>query len=159
MVLYKSDGISITDLLNTIIRRIVTVCETAKVPLRVGLRIDRYRDHGVIVYCWAIGVSIKKGGFIARELEDKVAHEVELTFLICHGGNHSKEPTELAKFHVILVAYALVTKEVSDQQIVAKKKSRLCSRFSINYTRIKKEANNSKNEFHKGIDGFLVGVV
>lgn len=54
----------------------------------------------------------------ARELDEKVTEEAKLSVLIYHGGNRTKEPTELAKYDVVLTTYAIVTIEVPKQPLV-----------------------------------------
>uniref|UniRef100_A0A7N0TPX8 Helicase-like transcription factor CHR28 n=1 Tax=Kalanchoe fedtschenkoi TaxID=63787 RepID=A0A7N0TPX8_KALFE len=55
----------------------------------------------------------------ARELDEKVydSEESKLSVLIYHGGNRTKDPTELAKFDVVLTTYALVTNEVPKEPL------------------------------------------
>lgn len=55
----------------------------------------------------------------ARELDEKVydSEETKLSVLIYHGGNRTKDPTELAKFDVVLTTYALVTNEVPKEPL------------------------------------------
>ncbi|CAF2055009.1 helicase-like transcription factor CHR28 [Brassica napus] len=48
----------------------------------------------------------------ARELDDKVTEEAKLSVLIYHGGNRTKDPTELAKYDVVMTTYAIVSNEV-----------------------------------------------
>ncbi|KAJ4917660.1 SNF2 domain-containing protein / helicase domain-containing protein / zinc finger protein-related [Raphanus sativus] len=48
----------------------------------------------------------------ARELDEKVTEEAKLSVLIYHGGNRTKDPTELAKYDVVMTTYAIVSNEV-----------------------------------------------
>ncbi|CAM8987954.1 unnamed protein product [Rhodiola kirilowii] len=55
----------------------------------------------------------------ARELDEKVhnSEDSKLSVLIYHGGNRTKDPSELAKFDVVLTTYALVTNEVPKEPL------------------------------------------
>ncbi|XLS72779.1 hypothetical protein HN51_029644 [Arachis hypogaea] len=54
----------------------------------------------------------------ARELKEKVVEEQKLTVLVYHGGSRTKDPTELARYDVVLTTYAVVTNEVPKQPLV-----------------------------------------
>ncbi|MED6197118.1 Helicase-like transcription factor chr28 [Stylosanthes scabra] len=54
----------------------------------------------------------------ARELKEKVVEEQKLAVLIYHGGSRTKDPTELARYDVVLTTYAIVTNEVPKQPLV-----------------------------------------
>ncbi|KAJ4798439.1 hypothetical protein LUZ62_049685 [Rhynchospora pubera] len=47
----------------------------------------------------------------ADELERKVSKEAKLSYLVYHGSGRTKDPTELAKYDVVLTTYAIVTME------------------------------------------------
>ncbi|KDP31511.1 hypothetical protein JCGZ_15356 [Jatropha curcas] len=73
------EGIGITDILNAIVKRIPSPCDTAEMPLR-ALIFDSYYDpyRGVIVYFRVIDGSIKKGDriyFMASQ-KDYFADEI-----------------------------------------------------------------------------------
>ncbi|XP_022725668.1 helicase-like transcription factor CHR28 isoform X2 [Durio zibethinus] len=95
----------------------------------------------------------------ARELDDKVAEESKLSVLIYHGGSRTKDPSELAKYDVVLTTYSIVTNEVPKQAIVdddesyekSGEKYGLSSEFSINKKR-KKTSNVGK----KGKKGSVI---
>ncbi|XP_022743680.1 LOW QUALITY PROTEIN: helicase-like transcription factor CHR28 [Durio zibethinus] len=97
----------------------------------------------------------------ARELDDKVAEESKLSVLTYHGGSRTKDPSELAKYDVVLTTYSIVTNEVPKQPIVDDDESDekngekygLSSEFSINKKR-KKTSNIGKKgkKGRKGID-------
>ncbi|GMJ03408.1 SNF2-RING-HELICASE-LIKE 2, chromatin remodeling 28 [Hibiscus trionum] len=101
----------------------------------------------------------------ARELDDKVAEESKLSVLIYHGGSRTKNPSELAKYDVVLTTYSIVTNEVPKQAIVdddeidekTAEKYGLTSDFLTNIKR-KKASNVGKkgNKGRKGIDGSLI---
>ncbi|EOA39090.1 hypothetical protein CARUB_v10011822mg [Capsella rubella] len=79
----------------------------------------------------------------ARELDEKVTDEAKLSVLIYHGGNRTKDPTELAKYDVVMTTYAIVSNEVPKQPLVDDdendeknaEKYGLASGFSINKKR------------------------
>ncbi|KAK9001283.1 hypothetical protein V6N11_083071 [Hibiscus sabdariffa] len=101
----------------------------------------------------------------ARELYDKVAEESKLSVLIYHGGSRTKDPSELAKYDVVLTTYSIVTNEVPKQAIpdddeIGEKtaeKYGLSSDFLTNIKR-KKASNVGKTgkKGRKGIDGSLI---
>ncbi|KAK8561433.1 hypothetical protein V6N12_048504 [Hibiscus sabdariffa] len=101
----------------------------------------------------------------ARELDDKVAEESKLYVLIYHGGSRTKNPSELAKYDVVLTTYSIVTNEVPKQAIVdddeidekTAERYGLSSDFLTNMKR-KKTSNVGKkgNKGRKGIDGSLI---
>ncbi|OMO98220.1 SNF2-related protein [Corchorus capsularis] len=101
----------------------------------------------------------------ARELDDKVAEESKLSVLVYHGGNRTKDPSELAKYDVVLTTYSIVTNEVPKQPIVDDdenddkngEKYGLSSEFSAHKKR-KKTADVGKKgkKGKKGIDGSAI---
>ncbi|KAL4347297.1 hypothetical protein GQ457_17G004550 [Hibiscus cannabinus] len=100
----------------------------------------------------------------ARELNDKVAEESKLSVLIYHGCSRTKDPSELAKYDVVLTTYSIVTNEVpkqgipDDDEIDEKtaEKDGLSSDFLTNIKR-KKASNVGKGKKgRKGIDGSLI---
>ena len=56
----------------------------------------------------------------ADELQTKVSSKANLSFLVYHGSNRTKDPNELAKYDVVLTTYAIVTMEVPKQPLVDK---------------------------------------
>lgn len=56
----------------------------------------------------------------AEELQTKVASKANLSFLVYHGSNRTKDPHELAKYDVVLTTYAIVSMEVPKQPLVDK---------------------------------------
>ncbi|GAB2284978.1 hypothetical protein Dimus_019433 [Dionaea muscipula] len=54
----------------------------------------------------------------ARELADKAGDEAKLSVLIYHGGSRTRDPTELAKYDVVLTTYAIVLHEVPKQSLI-----------------------------------------
>lgn len=56
----------------------------------------------------------------ADELQTKVTSKANLSFLVYHGSNRTKDPNELAKYDVVLTTYAIVSMEVPKQQLMDK---------------------------------------
>ncbi|KAF0917142.1 hypothetical protein E2562_016942 [Oryza meyeriana var. granulata] len=51
----------------------------------------------------------------AEELRNKVTSKANLTFLVYHGSNRTKDPNELTKYDVVLTTYSIVSMEVQKQ--------------------------------------------
>ncbi|XP_020245575.1 helicase-like transcription factor CHR28 isoform X2 [Asparagus officinalis] len=51
----------------------------------------------------------------SREIDEKVTSSAKLSVLIYHGGSRTRDPSELAKYDVVLTTYAIVTNEVPKQ--------------------------------------------
>ncbi|KAK9267856.1 hypothetical protein L1049_010293 [Liquidambar formosana] len=56
----------------------------------------------------------------ADELHNKVTSEANLSVLVYHGSNRTKDPCELAKYDVVLTTYSIVSMEVPKQPLVDK---------------------------------------
>ncbi|KAK9092423.1 hypothetical protein Syun_027334 [Stephania yunnanensis] len=56
----------------------------------------------------------------AEELHNKVTREANLSVLVYHGSNRTKDPLELAKYDVVLTTYSIVSMEVPKQPLVDK---------------------------------------
>ncbi|KAE9461830.1 hypothetical protein C3L33_06264, partial [Rhododendron williamsianum] len=56
----------------------------------------------------------------ADELHNKVTRKANLSVLVYHGSNRTKDPLELAKYDVVLTTYAIVSTEVPKQPLVDK---------------------------------------
>ncbi|XP_058195754.1 helicase-like transcription factor CHR28 isoform X2 [Rhododendron vialii] len=56
----------------------------------------------------------------AEELLNKVTKKANLSVLVYHGGNRTKDPCELAKYDVVLTTYSIVSMEVPKQPLVDK---------------------------------------
>ncbi|KAL4585563.1 hypothetical protein LXL04_010186 [Taraxacum kok-saghyz] len=52
------------------------------------------------------------------ELHNKVTTQANLSVLVYHGANRTKDPSELAKYDVVLTTYAIVSMEVPKQPLV-----------------------------------------
>ncbi|XP_012459511.1 helicase-like transcription factor CHR28 isoform X3 [Gossypium raimondii] len=97
----------------------------------------------------------------ARELDDKVSEKSKLSVLIYHGGSRTKDPSELAKYDVVLTTYSLVTNEVPKQAIVDDDEidEKIGEKYGLSSDfKRKKTANvgNKGKKGRKGIDGSLV---
>ncbi|GMH12486.1 hypothetical protein Nepgr_014327 [Nepenthes gracilis] len=100
-----------------------------------------------------------------RELGDKAGEEAKLATLVYHGGNRTKDPSELARFDVVLTTYSIVANEVPKQPLIndddveqkVAEEYGLSSEFSINRKR-KIPSNNSKRrkKGRKGIDSCAI---
>ncbi|XP_008789526.2 helicase-like transcription factor CHR28 isoform X2 [Phoenix dactylifera] len=53
----------------------------------------------------------------AREMDEKVTNRAKLSVLVYHGGARTKNPSDLAKYDVVLTTYSIVTNEVPKQSI------------------------------------------
>ncbi|MQL80097.1 hypothetical protein Taro_012571 [Colocasia esculenta] len=56
----------------------------------------------------------------ADELRNKVTSEANLTFLVYHGSNRTRDPLELVKYDVVLTTYSIVSMEVPVRSAVDK---------------------------------------
>jgi len=56
----------------------------------------------------------------AEELHNKVTGKANLSVLVYHGSNRTKDPYELAKYDVVLTTYSIVSMEVPKQPLVDK---------------------------------------
>ncbi|KDP20917.1 hypothetical protein JCGZ_21388 [Jatropha curcas] len=54
----------------------------------------------------------------AEELHKKVTHKANLSVLVYHGSNRTKDPCELAKYDVVLTTYSIVSMEVPKLPVV-----------------------------------------
>lgn len=135
------------------IKPIPEVCTSARVFSK------RRPDAGTLVVCPA---SVLRQW--ARELDEKVAEGAELSVLVYHGGSRTKDPSELAKYDVVVTTYAIVTNEVPKQPLVDEdedekngEKYGLSSEFSFN-KRKKKTSTVSKRgkRGRKGTDSSAV---
>ncbi|KAL0398616.1 UNVERIFIED_CONTAM: Helicase-like transcription factor CHR28 [Sesamum radiatum] len=52
------------------------------------------------------------------ELHNKVTSEADLSVLVYHGSNRTKDPLELARYDVVITTYAIVSMEVPKQPVV-----------------------------------------
>lgn len=54
----------------------------------------------------------------AEELHNKVSSKANLSVLVYHGSNRTRDPCELAKYDVVLTTYSIVSMEVPKQPLV-----------------------------------------
>ncbi|KAG1368168.1 helicase-like transcription factor CHR28 [Cocos nucifera] len=85
----------------------------------------------------------------AEELQNKVTSKANLSFLVYHGSNRTKDPNELTKYDVVLTTYAIVSMEVPKQPLVDKddeeKGKPNASSVPTGLITNKKRKNNSSN--------------
>uniref|UniRef100_A0A7N0TJC4 Helicase-like transcription factor CHR28 n=1 Tax=Kalanchoe fedtschenkoi TaxID=63787 RepID=A0A7N0TJC4_KALFE len=99
----------------------------------------------------------------ADELRNKVTSEANLSVLVYHGGNRTKDPNELAKYDVVVTTYSIVSMEVPKQPLVDQDedeenheaKGYLSSEFSSSRKR-KLSENSDKKPSKKGHDKALL---
>ncbi|GMH05418.1 hypothetical protein Nepgr_007258 [Nepenthes gracilis] len=60
----------------------------------------------------------------AQELHSKVTSKANLSILVYHGSNRTKDPYELAKYDVVITTYSIVSMEVLKQQLNGKEKGK-----------------------------------
>ncbi|KAJ9179608.1 hypothetical protein P3X46_011378 [Hevea brasiliensis] len=101
----------------------------------------------------------------ARELDDKVADEAKLTFLVYHGGSRTRDPVELADYDVVLTTHSIAANEVPKRPLVDEdeadekdgEKYGLSSEFLINKKRWKMtNVSKKRKKGRKGIDSSSV---
>ncbi|XP_038981665.1 helicase-like transcription factor CHR28 isoform X2 [Phoenix dactylifera] len=85
----------------------------------------------------------------AEELQNKVTSKANLSFLVYHGSNRTKDPNELTKYDVVLTTYAIVSMEVPKQPLVDKDEEEKgkpdASAVSTGPTTSKKRKSSSSN--------------
>ncbi|KAL2484039.1 SNF2 domain-containing protein/helicase domain-containing protein/zinc finger protein-related [Forsythia ovata] len=96
------------------------------------------------------------------ELHNKVTREADLSVLVYHGSNRTKDPLELAKYDVVLTTYSIVSMEVPKQPLVNEDDDEIEaeSRFygrKRNYVETKKSSKSRKSK--KGIDNELLETI
>ncbi|CAI9787921.1 unnamed protein product [Fraxinus pennsylvanica] len=93
------------------------------------------------------------------ELRNKVTREADLSVLVYHGSNRTKDPVELAKYDVVLTTYSIVSMEVPKQPLVDEYEDEIESESRFygrkrNYPENKKSSKSKKSK--KGIDNELL---
>ncbi|KAL2467254.1 SNF2 domain-containing protein/helicase domain-containing protein/zinc finger protein-related [Abeliophyllum distichum] len=96
------------------------------------------------------------------ELHNKVTREADLSVLVYHGSNRTKDPLELAKYDVVLTTYSIVSMEVPKQPLVNEDDDEIEaeSRFygrKRNHVETKKSSKSRKSK--KGIDNELLETI
>ncbi|MFQ6643477.1 hypothetical protein Gotur_017565 [Gossypium turneri] len=101
----------------------------------------------------------------ADELHNKVTKEANLSFLVYHGSNRTRDPLELAKYDVVLTTYSIVSMEVPKQPPVQgdddeKGKLEGDRAASLNFPPSRKRkyppSSNKKGANHKEVDDLLL---
>ncbi|OVA13197.1 SNF2-related [Macleaya cordata] len=103
----------------------------------------------------------------AEELHNKVRQEANLSVLVYHGSNRTRDPFELAKYDVVLTTYSIVSMEVPKQPLVDKddeEKGKTEGRSPMELSSSRKRkyppSSDKKNrKDKKGIDGALLEAV
>ncbi|KAI3680653.1 hypothetical protein L6452_35426 [Arctium lappa] len=87
-----------------------------------GSSIEHTNTSVQIKSCLAAGTLVVCPTSVLRqwneELQSKVSSEANLSVLVYHGANRTKDPFELAKYDVVLTTYAIVSMEVPKQPLV-----------------------------------------
>ncbi|KAH1056125.1 hypothetical protein J1N35_034190 [Gossypium stocksii] len=101
----------------------------------------------------------------ADELHNKVTKEANLSFLVYHGSNRTRDPLELAKYDVVLTTYSIVSMEVPKQPPVQgdddeKGKLEGDRAYSLDFPPSRKRkyppSSNKKGAKHKEVDDLLL---
>lgn len=98
-----------------------------------------------------------------EELRNKVTQKANLSVLMYHGSNRTKDPCELAKYDVVLTTYSIVSMEVPKQPCVNEddeEKGKSDHGFSMELSSSKKRkyppSSNKKRSDKKGLDSALL---
>ncbi|KAL3851298.1 hypothetical protein ACJIZ3_013180 [Penstemon smallii] len=100
----------------------------------------------------------------SEELHNKVTSIANLSVLVYHGSNRTKDPLELAKYDVVVTTYAIVTMEVPKQPVVDENDDLIgtpfqrrssCKKRKLHETTSGKKSSGSKKS-KKGIDNDLL---
>ncbi|KAK8349517.1 hypothetical protein V6Z12_A06G146600 [Gossypium hirsutum] len=101
----------------------------------------------------------------ADELHSKVTKEANLSFLVYHGSNRTRDPLELVKYDVVLTTYSIVSMEVPKQPPVqgdddekGKLEGDRASSLDFPPSRKRKypPSSNKKGAKHKEVDDLLL---
>lgn len=95
----------------------------------------------------------------ADELQNKVTSKANLSVLVYHGSNRTKDPYELAKYDVVLTTYSIVSMEVPKQPLVDKddeQKGNSEVRADSLPTKKRKCPSSSSKSGKKGLDSALL---
>ncbi|XP_073058649.1 helicase-like transcription factor CHR28 isoform X1 [Primulina eburnea] len=96
--------------------------EDAKSPQVYGSHINRGQAHLQSKGRPAAGTLIVCPTSVLRqwsdELHNRVTTAADLSVLVYHGSNRTKDPLEVAKYDVVLTTYAIVSMEVPKQPVV-----------------------------------------
>ncbi|KAF7803513.1 helicase-like transcription factor CHR28 isoform X2 [Senna tora] len=95
----------------------------------------------------------------AEELQNKVTSKANLSVLVYHGSNRTKDPHELAKYDVVLTTYSIVSMEVPKQPLVDKdddEKGNSDIRADLPLSKKRKCPPSSSKGGKKGLDSALL---
>ncbi|KAL2343988.1 hypothetical protein Fmac_005273 [Flemingia macrophylla] len=96
----------------------------------------------------------------AEELRSKVTSRANLSVLVYHGSNRTKDPYEVAKYDVVLTTYSIVSMEVPKQPLADKDdEERGVSEDHAVPSRKRKPPSNSSKSGKKRLDGTTLEVV
>ncbi|KAA8515310.1 hypothetical protein F0562_018460 [Nyssa sinensis] len=96
----------------------------------------------------------------ADELHNKVTSKADLSVLVYHGSNRTKDPFELAKYDVVLTTYSIVSMEVPKQPLVDKDdetgKQETRAFVGLSSSKKRKYPPSSEKRSKKGMDSALL---
>ncbi|XP_027346537.1 helicase-like transcription factor CHR28 isoform X2 [Abrus precatorius] len=96
----------------------------------------------------------------AEELNNKVTSQANLSVLVYHGSNRTKDPYEVAKYDVVLTTYSIVSMEVPKQPLVDKDdEERGIFEDHAGPNRKRKSPSNSSKSSKKKSDGTILEAV
>uniref|UniRef100_A0A5B6ZPB1 Helicase-like transcription factor CHR28 n=2 Tax=Davidia involucrata TaxID=16924 RepID=A0A5B6ZPB1_DAVIN len=100
----------------------------------------------------------------AEELHNKVTSKANLSVLVYHGSNRTKDPFEVAKYDVVLTTYSIVSMEVPKQPLVDKDDDETGKRethavMGLSSSKKRKYPPSSDKRFKKGMDSALLEAV
>ncbi|KAG8365487.1 hypothetical protein BUALT_Bualt18G0109900 [Buddleja alternifolia] len=94
------------------------------------------------------------------ELHNKVTSEANLSVLVYHGSNRTKDPLELAKYDVVVTTYAIVSMEVPKQPVVDENDDKVGTPFKDFSSSRKRERKSSTSKKKKNeIDNELLETI
>ncbi|KAE9597142.1 putative DNA helicase chromatin remodeling SNF2 family [Lupinus albus] len=92
----------------------------------------------------------------AEELRNKVTSQANLSVLVFHGSNRTKDPYEVAKYDVVLTTYSIVGMEVPKQPLVDKDEEKGGFEDLAVPSRKRKEPSNSIRNAKKGMSNTVL---
>ncbi|XP_027346533.1 helicase-like transcription factor CHR28 isoform X2 [Abrus precatorius] len=96
----------------------------------------------------------------AEELNNKVTSQANLSVLVYHGSNRTKDPYKVAKYDVVLTTYSIVSMEVPKQPLVDKDDDERGNyEDHAGTSRKRKNPSNSSKISKKKLDGTIVEAV
>ncbi|XP_019423648.1 PREDICTED: helicase-like transcription factor CHR28 isoform X1 [Lupinus angustifolius] len=95
----------------------------------------------------------------AEELRNKVTSQANLSVLVFHGSNRTKDPYEVAKYDVVVTTYSIVGMEVPKQPLVDKDEEKGGFEDLAVPSRKRKEPSNSNRNGKKGMSNTVLEAV